>query len=94
MEAMVAGLGLVLSEYATANLDASQPFISVIPEDEIGDVNYVQKVIEDNRKVSLSMRNEIRSYAKQFEWKNIIKQYYIPSIENVIDKWLVKYDWI
>lgn len=56
MEAMAAGLGLVLSEYATANLDLSKPFIDVIPESKINDIKYVEDVIVKNRKTSLYER--------------------------------------
>ena len=37
MEALASGLGLVVSEWATANLDSSKKFISVIPEKKIRD---------------------------------------------------------
>lgn len=76
MEAMAAGLGLVISEYATANLDLSLPFIDIIPEIKINDLEYVSKVIADNQKKSVSMRPDIRSYAKEsFSWDKVIKKY-------------------
>jgi len=86
MEALVAGLGLVLSGYATANLDTTLPFISVIPENKIDDIKYVENVIIENRKTSLSMRGDIREYSKQFEWKNVIEKFYLPNIEKVINQ--------
>ena len=71
-----AGLGLVLSEQSTANLDLSQPFITVIPDDKIDDFDYLKEKIEENRKVSLGMRKEIREYCyTNFDWGNIIKKY-------------------
>lgn len=76
LEAMCAGLGLVLSEYATANLDLSKPFISVIPENKMGDIEYVKKVIEDNRVISNSMRDEIRKYViENFDYPIIVEKY-------------------
>jgi hypothetical protein len=45
MEAMSSGLGLVLSEWSTANLDLDLPFIDVIPEYKINDITYNQKYI-------------------------------------------------
>jgi len=86
MEALSAGLGLVVSEYAKANLDVTKDFITVIPENKINDIEYVEKEIIKNRKYSISHREEIKEYSKKFEWKTIVEEYYIPSIENVIQK--------
>lgn len=75
-EAMMAGLGLVISEYSTANLDLSKPFIDVIPESRINDAGHVKSVIESNRIKSASMRAEIRQYAEQnFSWSVLIEKY-------------------
>ena len=76
LEGMAAGLGLVLSEQSTANLDLSQPFITVIPDDKIEDKEYLFEALLENRRVSLSMRKEIREYCRtNFDWSSIIKQY-------------------
>ena len=76
LEGMAAGLGLVLSEQSTANLDLSQPFITVIPDDKIEDKEYLFQALLENRRVSLSMRKEIREYCRtNFDWSSIIKQY-------------------
>lgn len=81
LEAMSAGLGLVISEWATANLDLSLPFIDVIPESKINDIDYVENVIKSNRDKSITMRKEIRDYViSSFSWEKIVKDYYIPSI--------------
>ena len=81
MEALSSGLGLVLSEFSTANLDLSLPFIDVIPESKIVDLDYVEKIIRINREKSIGMRGEIRKYAEEnFSWKKIIKNLYLPSI--------------
>ena len=82
LEAMSAGLGLVISEFATANLDLSLPFIDVIPESRINDIDYVQDVIRDNREKSLSMRKDIRNYViDNFSWEKIIRDHYLPNIK-------------
>jgi hypothetical protein len=86
MEAFVAGLGVVISEWATANLDLSKNFITVIPEDKINDIEYVEKCIIENRNYSVNNRKEILEYSKQFDWVNVIKSYYIPNIQKVIKK--------
>ena len=76
LEGMAAGLGLVLSEQSTANLDLSQPFITVIPDDKLEDISYIKDKIQENRTISISMRNEIREYCRtNFDWSSIIKQY-------------------
>jgi glycosyltransferase involved in cell wall biosynthesis len=75
-EALIAGLGVVVSSCCTANLDLTKPFITVIPWEKIRDIEYVKKVIEENRKISLSMREEIRTYAlSQFAWNSIVDCY-------------------
>ena len=85
MEAMVSGLGLVISEYCTANLDLNLPFIDVIPENKINDIEYITKIIEKNRKISITMRNEIRKYAiDNFSLMSIIKNKYLPTINKLI----------
>ncbi len=83
LEAMAAGLGLVLSEFSTANLDLSKKFIDVIPESKIWDKEYVKDIIEKNRRKSVSMRKEIRDYVyENFSMENICKEY-IKIITNL-----------
>lgn len=82
-EALMSGLGLVISEYSTANLDLSLPFIDVIPENKHNDIEYVESIIIENRKKSLPLRNQIRKYAlENFSW-NIIVDKYINSINEI-----------
>jgi glycosyltransferase involved in cell wall biosynthesis len=75
LEAMSAGLGLVVSEYATANLDLTLPFINVIEEKDISNLDIVEKVIIENRKKSLKLRQEIREYSKTFDWEVVVDSY-------------------
>jgi glycosyltransferase involved in cell wall biosynthesis len=75
-EALVAGLGLVISECASANLDTTLPFITVIPDDQRDDIEYVRNVIAQNRAISVQCRSQIREYAlSKFAWKTIVQQY-------------------
>lgn len=75
-EALICGLGVVVSEEAAAHLDRSLPFIDVIPNDRIRDQTYVQEIIEKNRTISITMRDEIRAYGlRLFSWSNVIQQY-------------------
>jgi hypothetical protein len=84
MEALAAGLGVVVCEWGRANLDASKEFITIIPENKISDISYVEEKIIENREYSIKHRKEILEYSKQFEWKEVLKKYYIPSVETII----------
>jgi glycosyltransferase involved in cell wall biosynthesis len=84
MEAFAAGLGVVISQWAAANLDISKEFITVIPEEKINDIKYVEKRMIDNRNYSTTHRQEIREYAKQFDWVSVIEKTYVPTIERII----------
>jgi glycosyltransferase involved in cell wall biosynthesis len=86
MEALAAGLGIVISEFATANLDLDREFINVVPENKINDIGYIESIIIKNREYSISHREEILEYSKNFEWSNIIQNYYLRNIEKLINK--------
>ena len=76
LEAMASGLGLVLSEQSTANLDCTQPFITIIPDHKLDDTKFLKKKIEENRRDSLNIRNWIREYCQtNFDWSIIIQRY-------------------
>jgi glycosyltransferase involved in cell wall biosynthesis len=85
MEGLSAGLGLVISEKSTANLDLTKKFISVIPENKINDFDFIKKTIEENRKYSINNREEIFQYSKNFDWKNISKNY-LNLVESLVNK--------
>lgn len=69
-EALLCGLGLVLSRVAAANLDLCLPFITIIPDDKLEDVAYVKEQIIQNRAQSLKYRKDIRQYGlEHFSWK-------------------------
>ena len=85
MEALAAGLGVVVTEWGKANLDETKEFITIIPESKVSDIEYVEQKIIQNREYSLQNRKEIVEYAKQLEWKQVIKTHYIPSIESIIN---------
>ena len=75
-EALVSGIGIVCSKYAAYDLDDSLPFITIIPDNKLNDLEYVKNAIQENREVSIGMRQEIRDYGvKNFSWENIVNQY-------------------
>lgn len=75
-EALIAGLGVVTSEYCAYELDTNLPFINVIPTDKLQDLEYVENVLNENKTISLFMRDEIVKYGvSNFSWKKLIKIY-------------------
>ena len=84
-EALIAGLGVVVSECASANLDRTLPFVDVIPDNKLNDLEYVKNVIYKNRIQSVKNRTQIREYAlNKFSWENVIKLYLKTINENII----------
>ena len=75
-EAMMAGLGLVLSENAADNLDSSRPFITIIEESRTSDADHVAGRISENAVISRQMRREIRQYAiEHFDVRRFVDLY-------------------
>ena len=47
-----------------------------IADEKIDDTSFLKEKIEENRKVSLGMRSEIREYCRDnFDWSSILKKY-------------------
>ena len=84
LEAFAAGLGVVVSQWAAANLDTDKGFITVIPEDKISDIKYVEEMIVKNRNYCNNNREEIIEYAKEFDWANVVDKYYVSAMETII----------
>jgi hypothetical protein len=76
-EALIAGLGLVVSEQAAANLDRHQPFITVIDDARVGDPTYVDHQIRRNRKICCDVGRElIRAYGiREFALSRWVQRY-------------------
>lgn len=62
-EALLCGLGVVVSEAASANLDRSVSWITVIPDDKLNDIQFVESKIIENRNISIQNRTKIRQHA-------------------------------
>ena len=84
LEAFAAGLGVVVSEWAAANLDTDREFITVIAEEKINDVGFVEEMIVKNRNYCNNNREEIIEYAKEFDWANVVDKYYVSAMETII----------
>lgn len=84
-EALICGLGVVVSEQVSVELDASFDFIDVIPEDKIEDLSYIKDVIEKNKKYSVKNRNDIRDYGiRTFGLSNILEFEYVPKLQSLL----------
>ena len=86
MEALAAGLGVVVCQWGKANLDTDKEFITVIEEKHINGIPFIEYEIEKNRKYSVEHRDEIREYSKKFDWKATIEKHYLPNVKKVIEK--------
>ena len=76
LEALVCGLGVVVSSAASVNLDTKLPWITVIPDEKITDVAFVEAEIARNREISLRHREQIREYGVgNFAWEKLVPRY-------------------
>jgi hypothetical protein len=84
-EALVCGLGVVISEEVSVELDTDLDFIDVIPENKIDDPSYINIVLERNKRCSIQNRKKIREYGiKSFGLKNILENEYIPKLQSLL----------
>ena len=61
----------------------SLPFVTVIPDDKWNDIEYVEQELKKNRKISVTMRKEIRQYGvDNFSWQKLVKTY-VENIEGM-----------
>lgn len=89
-EALICGLGVVVNEAASGSLDRSKPWITVIPDDKLNDIEYIQNAIIENRKVSVINRNKIRDYALQTKTLDKMLSIVIKAYETSIYSSLIK----
>lgn len=86
-EALICGLGVVVSESVSVELDITKEFIEVIPEDKMEDMSYINSVFEKNKEYSVKNREEIREYGiNTFGLENIIKNEYVPKLQSIINE--------
>ena len=80
-EGLISGCGLVVSKEASANLDTSLPFITVL---DIGcDKKEIDEAISQNREISIKYRKEIRDYGlSNFSIKACARNY-VKMVENL-----------
>ena len=73
-EALVAGLGVVVSTWAAANLD-KHPFLTVIEASKLDDAAYIAQKIKENREYSVKHRKEIKEYSRNHTWTHRTTEY-------------------
>jgi hypothetical protein len=84
-EALVCGLGVVVSESVSLELDTTKDFITVIEENKIGDLEYIKNKIEENKRISIHKRDEIREYGiLNFDVENILMKEYVEKIKSLL----------
>ena len=82
---MICGLGVVVSEEVAVELDTNRTFIDVIPENKIKDIEYIQDVVNTNKRLSRQIRREIRRYGiDTFGLENILAYEYIPKLKSLL----------
>jgi glycosyltransferase involved in cell wall biosynthesis len=89
LEAMAAGLSVVVSSSASANLH-DKDFIRVLPDDVLTDTNSINQqvvcdVIKETIASNQSLRPEIVAYAKEnFDFSQIVKNY-VRNVDDFIN---------
>lgn len=80
IEALMCGLGVVVSEAASANLD-DKPWVTIIPNEKLDDIPYVEQAIAENRRIAVQCRREIREYAiSKFSVETRVKELYDKAL--------------
>ena len=86
-EALVCGLGVVVSESVAVELDLSKPFITVIKESDINNEEIIKQALEKNKKESVYRRSEIRKYGiSNFDLSSILINQYLKKLEQLLIK--------
>jgi hypothetical protein len=75
-EALVAGLGVIVNSSSSENLDVSLGFVTVIDDDKITNLDYIEDKIEENKSRVFLHRKEIREYGiTNFDIKQEVIKY-------------------
>jgi glycosyltransferase involved in cell wall biosynthesis len=84
-EALMCGVGVVVNATSAKNLilnasasasASANDFITIIADDKMDDLPYIQTKINENRRISIMSRRRIREYAEDnFGWNVFIEKY-------------------
>ncbi|MEI7667598.1 MAG: hypothetical protein WCI62_01210, partial [Erysipelotrichaceae bacterium] len=68
-------LPIVTNKYSSNDLDLDLPFIDIIPDDKLDDLEYIEQIIQHNRNKQF-MKDDIRKYAvNHFSWEKLVGDY-------------------
>ena len=85
-EALICGLGVVVSESVGVELDGTKDFITILDEDSINNREKLIDAINENKKISITKRNEIRKYGiENFDVEKLLLNEYIPKLKKIIE---------
>lgn len=83
-EALIAGLGVVVNQSSSENLDASLEFVTVIEDVKIGCLESIKEKIDENKNKVIGHRKEIREYGiRNFDIKQEVDRY-MQTVESII----------
>ena len=84
-EALVCGLGVVVSESVGIELDGTKDFITILNEDSIYNREKLVDAINKNKNISITKRDEIRKYGiENFDVEKLLLNEYIPKLKKII----------
>jgi len=82
-EALIAGLGVVINKSSAENLNKDHDFITIVEDDKINDLHYIESKIEENKTICSCKRKIIRHYGIRNFDINIEVGNYISKINNI-----------
>jgi hypothetical protein len=86
-EALICGLGVVVTDIVAQELDLDKEFITVLSQEQVNDLDYLKNSIANNKLISLNRRREIREYGiNNFDYKNIILNQYVPALQKLLSQ--------
>jgi glycosyltransferase involved in cell wall biosynthesis len=83
-EALISGLGVVINQSSAENLDKTKDFITIIEDNKLSDIEYIKDKLEENKRISIEKRKEIREYGiAMFDIKVEVDNY-LRTINEII----------
>jgi glycosyltransferase involved in cell wall biosynthesis len=82
-EGLMAGLPIVTNKYSSNDLNINLPYIDIIPDEKLDDLQYIENIIKENLKKQ-NHKDYIRKYSvDNFSWKVIINSY-LKNIDSIL----------
>ena len=75
-EALISGLGVVVNQSSSENLDVSNDFITVLDDNKMDDLQYIREKIQENMAICIAKRQTIRNYGiESFDIQAEVRKY-------------------